>query len=210
MANVQSDDFYEILGVARDADEAQIKKAYRKLAIKWHPDKNPDNKESAEAIFKKVAEAYETLSDKSKRSIYDKYGKEGLTQGGGGGGAGAQGFSFGFGGHGGQGGFSFERADDVFKKFFGGRDPFASFFDDEDDFFGGSSMFSQMHGGAARGGRGGARANGRQEQDPFGGMGMMSGMGGFGGFGGMSAFDNDGFSGGFTQMSSSSFGSGGG
>ena len=67
MANVQSEDFYEILGVPRDATDDQIKKAYRKLAIKWHPDKNPDNKEHAESIFKKVAEAYETLSDKSKR-----------------------------------------------------------------------------------------------------------------------------------------------
>lgn len=64
---MKSEDYYEVLGVARDANEDEIKKAYRKLAIKWHPDKNPDNKEQAEEMFKRVGEAYEVLSKKDKR-----------------------------------------------------------------------------------------------------------------------------------------------
>ena len=78
MANVESDDYYEVLGVSRDANEEQIKKAYRKLAIKWHPDKNPNNKEQAEEMFKRISEAYDVLSNQEKRLVYDKYGKEGL------------------------------------------------------------------------------------------------------------------------------------
>ncbi|KAF6275930.1 DnaJ heat shock protein family (Hsp40) member B6 [Rhinolophus ferrumequinum] len=78
-------DYYEVLGVQRHASAEDIKKAYRKLALKWHPDKNPENKEEAERKFKQVAEAYEVLSDAKKRDIYDKYGKEGLNGGGGGG-----------------------------------------------------------------------------------------------------------------------------
>ena len=71
-------DYYAILGVPKDADEAALKKAYKKQALKWHPDRNPDNKTAAEAKFKEVAEAYEVLSDKNKRAIYDQYGEEGL------------------------------------------------------------------------------------------------------------------------------------
>lgn len=70
-------DYYEILGVEKNADEATIKKAYRKLAMQYHPDKNPDNKE-AEEKFKEASEAYEVLSDKDKRQIYDQYGHSGL------------------------------------------------------------------------------------------------------------------------------------
>ena len=73
-------DYYKILGVNKDADENEIKKAYRKLAIKYHPDKNLGNKE-AEEKFKEINEAYEVLSDKDKRSKYDMYGKEGLSGG---------------------------------------------------------------------------------------------------------------------------------
>ncbi len=69
-------DYYELLGVARDADAATIKKAYRKLAIELHPDKNPGNAE-AEAKFKEVSEAYEVLSDDNKRSQYDRFGSVG-------------------------------------------------------------------------------------------------------------------------------------
>ena len=70
-------DYYEILGVERSATKVEIKKAYRKLAMKYHPDKNPGDKE-AEEMFKKINEAYQVLSDDEKRAIYDRYGKEGL------------------------------------------------------------------------------------------------------------------------------------
>ena len=67
-------DYYEVLGVSKDATEKDIKKAYRKLAFKWHPDKNPDNKKEAEEKFKEVNEAYSVLSDPEKRRQYDMGG----------------------------------------------------------------------------------------------------------------------------------------
>jgi DnaJ-class molecular chaperone len=73
--------FYDTLGVSKSANEQEIKKAYRKLALQWHPDKNPSNKSEAENKFKQIAEAYEVLSDKSKRSVYDRYGVDGLKGG---------------------------------------------------------------------------------------------------------------------------------
>ena len=86
-------DYYEVLGVSRDADEKTIKKAFRKLAKKYHPDTNPDNAE-AEKKFKEVNEAYDVLSDEKKRKLYDQYGsaafEEGFQPGGG---FGGQGFS---------------------------------------------------------------------------------------------------------------------
>mmetsp|Transcript_9012 Transcript_9012/g.25707 ORF Transcript_9012/g.25707 Transcript_9012/m.25707 type:complete len:418 (+) Transcript_9012:110-1363(+) len=90
---VDNSEFYELLGVEKTASAAEIKKAYRKAAIKHHPDKGGD-----EATFKAVSAAYDVLSDPEKRDIYDKYGKEGLEQGGGGG----------------------RNADDIFSMFFGG------------------------------------------------------------------------------------------
>jgi len=66
-------DYYDLLGVSKDADGAVIKKAYRKLAIKFHPDKNPDDA-AAEAKFKEIGEAYEVLSSEDKRAAYDRYG----------------------------------------------------------------------------------------------------------------------------------------
>ncbi|EEY57208.1 uncharacterized protein PITG_11029 [Phytophthora infestans T30-4] len=81
MANLASDDYYENLGVARTATAQEIKTAYRKLAIKYHPDKNPADKLTAEANFKIVGEAYNMLSDDDTRKIYDIYGKEGLEDG---------------------------------------------------------------------------------------------------------------------------------
>lgn len=69
-------DFYKILGIQKGANDDEIKKAYRKLALKYHPDKNKSA--GAEERFKEIAEAYEVLSDKKKRDIYDKYGEQGL------------------------------------------------------------------------------------------------------------------------------------
>ncbi|XP_032647549.2 dnaJ homolog subfamily B member 2-like isoform X4 [Chelonoidis abingdonii] len=115
-------EYYEVLGVPRNASSDDIKKAYRRAALKWHPDKNPENKEHAEQKFKEIAEAYEVLSDKEKRDIYDRYGKEGLMGAGPGGSradAGGPEFTF-----------TFRSAHDVFREFFGGRDPFADFFDE--------------------------------------------------------------------------------
>jgi len=79
-------DYYEVLGVSRDAAEAQIKKAYREMALKYHPDRNPGDKE-AEESFKEASEAYEVLSDPEKRNLYNRYGHEGLRN------TGFQGFS---------------------------------------------------------------------------------------------------------------------
>ncbi len=97
-------DYYEVLGVSRDADEATIKSAYRKLAKQYHPDVNKHD-EGAEAKFKEASEAYEVLSDSTKRSQYDQFGHTAGQQGFGGGGFGGQGF----------GGF-----EDIFESFFGG------------------------------------------------------------------------------------------
>jgi len=126
----------------RNATEADIKKAYRKLAIKWHPDKNPDNQELAAETFKVIGEAYSVLSDPSKRTTYDTYGKEGLNPSNPGPSSRSQGFdgfshSFPSGGGGMRFGFSFKEADELFRRAFGGRDPFEDFFGDDDDFFGG-------------------------------------------------------------------------
>ena len=82
-AKLNSDDYYEVLGVPRSATDAQIKAAYKKLAIKYHPDKNPGDTGTAEQNFKKVSEAYEVLSSKEKRATYDQIGKSGLHGSGG-------------------------------------------------------------------------------------------------------------------------------
>jgi molecular chaperone DnaJ len=103
-------DYYEVLGVGKDADESTVKKAYRKIAMKFHPDRNPDNKE-AEEKFKEAAEAYEVLSDADKKARYDRFGHAGLSGNGG--------FS--------GGGMSM---DDIFSQFgdIFGDSPFESFF----------------------------------------------------------------------------------
>ena len=70
--------YYKVLGVERNATQEQIKKAYRKLAMKWHPDRNCENKKEAETQFKEIGEAYSILSDNKKRKIYDQYGEDGI------------------------------------------------------------------------------------------------------------------------------------
>ncbi|KAK3808528.1 MAG: hypothetical protein J3Q66DRAFT_355021 [Benniella sp.] len=170
-------DYYSILEVSKDATEEQLKKAYRKLALKYHPDKNSDP--GAQKKFQEISEAYEVLSDSNKRAVFDKYGEEGLKgapppDGGAGGGGFPGGFSgfpgggtftFSSSGPGGMGGGGFRPtdADDIFKRFFsnfGGG--------------GGGGFDDDMGGIPGMGGMGG-----------MGGMPGMSGMGGMGGMGGM-------------------------
>jgi molecular chaperone DnaJ len=78
MASSTHRDYYEILGVERDASAEQVKSAYRKAAMKWHPDRNPENKHEAEENFRQASEAYNVLSDPQKRSVYDRFGHAGL------------------------------------------------------------------------------------------------------------------------------------
>jgi molecular chaperone DnaJ len=83
MAKTQQRDYYEILGVSRTASVEEIKSAYRKAAMKWHPDRNPENKSEAEVKFRECTEAYSVLSDSQKRQVYDTYGHAGLSGSGG-------------------------------------------------------------------------------------------------------------------------------
>ncbi|KAK3010457.1 hypothetical protein RJ639_010666 [Escallonia herrerae] len=103
-------DYYNILKVGRNATDDDLKKAYRRLAMRWHPDKNPTNKKEAEAKFKQISEAYEVLSDPQKRSIYDQYGEEGLKDMPPPGSSGSGGF---------PNGFNPRNAEDIFAEFFG-------------------------------------------------------------------------------------------
>lgn len=130
-----SEDYYDILGVSKNATDAELKKAYRKLAVKYHPDKNPGDKE-AEDKFKELSEAYEVLSDKQKRSQYDQYGHDAFKRAGG---AGAGGF-------GGSGGF--HDPFDIFSQVFGGGGGGSIF---EDLFGGGGSRQSTSSNGAVDG-----------------------------------------------------------
>jgi len=147
-------DFYAILGVSRDASEEDIKKAYRKAAVKWHPDKwsgKPESEQNeATEKFKAAAEAYEVLSDKEKKSLFDRYGENGLKAGGGFRSSASSGIvpmgafpgggvfmsscdgpgvrvSFTMGG-----GMNSMRAEQIFAAFFSGGDPFAGLDDDDD------------------------------------------------------------------------------
>lgn len=121
-------DYYEVLGVAKDASEADIKKAYRKAAMKYHPDKfsnaSEKEKKDAEEKFKEINEAYQVISDKEKRAQYDRFGHAAFEQGG----PGAGGFG---------GGFSSEGFEDIFSSFFGGGS-------------GGFGGFSGFGGGSSR------------------------------------------------------------
>ncbi|MCZ7592961.1 MAG: molecular chaperone DnaJ [Kiritimatiellae bacterium] len=131
-------DYYEVLGIGRSASADEIKKAYRKLAVQYHPDKNPGNKE-AEEKFKEISEAYEVLSDTSKRQRYDQFGHAGVG-GAGGGGGGFQG--------GGFGGIDLEEALRTFMGAFGGGGQRGSIFD---DFFGGGGGSGRARNQATRG-----------------------------------------------------------
>ena len=117
----QKRDYYEVLGVNKNATDEELKKAYRKLAKKYHPDANPDNKEEAERKFKEVNEAYETLSDKQKRQMYDQFGFDGPQGFGTGQGGGYYSYGTGFDGFGGFSDFGdFGDLGDIFSSFFGG------------------------------------------------------------------------------------------
>lgn len=107
-------DYYQVLGVDKNASAEEIKKAYRKNAMKYHPDRNPGDKQ-AEEKFKEIGEAYEVLSDSEKRARYDQFGFAGVDPNYGGGAGGGSGFGGGFGGFGGFGDFG-----DIFGEFFGG------------------------------------------------------------------------------------------
>ena len=107
-------DYYEVLGLSKNATDDEIKKAYRRIAIKWHPDRNPGDKE-AEEKFKEAAEAYDVLHDPQKRQQYDQFGFEGLSGGG-------------FGGFGGGGGFSMDDIFSMFGDVFGGHGGFGGGF----------------------------------------------------------------------------------
>lgn len=195
-------DYYKILGVDKSADEETIKKAYKKAALKWHPDRNRDNIDAANKKFKDVGEAFEVLNDKNKRAVYDQYGEEGLKGGGpppGAGGAGMGGFP-GFGGAGGMpsgssfsfstggpGGFRPSDPNDIFSQIFGAMGGGGG--------MGGmSSMFDEDLGGSSRSRRSGGMPGGMGGM-PGGMGGMPGGMGGMGGMpGGM--FDMGGMGGG--------------
>jgi len=216
-------DYYKILEISKEATTDQVKKAYKKLAIKWHPDKNPNNTKEAEEKFKIIAEAYAVLSDEKKRKHYDKYGNTDFDSGNGGMPHGRGDFGFadmggfepfgrGFGGGFGQGfgsfsgGFTFERAEEIFREAFG--DDFGSF---------GGGGFKKSNSSHNNGGSnkqhyqkqnsGPSRQQRDQffndDDDFFGGPSIGNIMknfgfgGGFGGSKGRDPFDDDFFGGGF-------------
>lgn len=159
--------YYEVLEITKPSNEGEIRKAYKKLALKWHPDKNPDNHKEAEEKFKEIGEAYACLSDKDKKAVYDKYGHEGLTPGG----ERTPGGHFQPGRWSDFSSFNMGSANDIFNNFFK-----SGFFDDDDDFFAGHFKSSPLNRNRGQG----------QGSSPFGGFG--------GGFGDFDRNDDDFFS----------------
>ncbi|CAI5740086.1 unnamed protein product [Peronospora destructor] len=182
-AHLESDDYFQVLSLSRSASESDVKRAYRKLAVQWHPDKNRLNPR-AEEVFKRISEAYEVLSDLEKRKHYEEYKKAGVqrgrptqtTEG------------FGFKTSRAANGFSTRRARDIFEAFFGAEDPFAAFYGSD-----------QLRRGSRR------VRNDPFESMGFGGMGVGMTMPGFGQMGGMSMMDQF-FSNGFEGMNGTSAG----
>eukprot|EP00163_Fabomonas_tropica_P007121 TRINITY_DN16775_c0_g1_i1.p1 TRINITY_DN16775_c0_g1~~TRINITY_DN16775_c0_g1_i1.p1 ORF type:complete len:319 (+),score=97.62 TRINITY_DN16775_c0_g1_i1:186-1142(+) len=131
-------DYYTVLGVNRDVSDEDLKRSYRKLAMKWHPDKNPNNREHAELKFKEVAESFDVLSDPKKRAVFDQYGEEGLKSGV----------------PDGEGGFKTQayhfagKPEQIFQEFFGSANPYADFSE-----VGGQSGFGFGDTGFSRGAR---------------------------------------------------------
>lgn len=190
-------DYYQVLGVSKSATEKDIKKAYRKLALKWHPDKNIDNKEEAEEKFKEISEAYQVLSDKDKKRQYDNGSYDPF-----GGNSNNQHFNHfsGFGGH--DFGFKFMDAHDLFAQF---ADD--GFFDD-DDFFASFGMQNRNKKKSGGNKRFKSMFNHGFDDD----FSMFTG--GSGGFGNdpfhRSSMNQHGFGGGFGGFGGGGFGGGGG
>ncbi|VAH10608.1 unnamed protein product [Triticum turgidum subsp. durum] len=167
-------DYYKILGVDKAASDDDLKN--RKLAMKWHPDKNPTSKKEAESKFKQISEAYEVLSDSQKRAVYDQYGEEGLKgqvppPGAGGGAGGPGGATFFSTGADGPTAFRFNprNAEDIFAEFFGSSSP-----------FGGMGGMGGGMGGMGGGGHGMPSGGIRFSPSMFGGGPGMFGSGGGG------------------------------
>jgi len=130
-------DYYRVLEVSKNATSSDIKKAYRRLALKWHPDKNPDNQEDATKKFKEISEAYEVLADDKRRRNFDQTGQNNFT---GGNNTRRNDFDFDF------SSFKFRTPEEVFREFFRG-DPFA-------DIFGSSAFHHHHHHNGHRNGHG--------------------------------------------------------
>jgi len=193
-------DLYHILGVSKTSTPEEVKSAYKKLALKWHPDKNPGKEKEASDKFKEISEAYSILSDAKKRQHYDKYGTMDYEERANGRNDAGFGFQRGnsFGSREPFGGFTFERAEEIFRDAFGDDFEFGfgrkqpqqhgsnnsnnkqkrSMFDDDDDSFGPGPSMGSMFKDFGFGGFGGfGRPGGKDPFDDFFGGGFGSGFG---------------------------------